>query len=318
MDKKAQVVMVTLWVMAIFAVLALSIGRQVSLGLRLSQYQVDKMKSLYLARAGIAVAIREVETDANDVDSLAEAWADNEKKFKEIRPSTDSGGFAEVGLIPQAGGAVTVWGITDEERRVNINTAAPGLLSEILAQAGVQEHADTATAVCAWRGDQSLPAPEYKMLGYMNKGAAFTNPEELTLVMGLDAGAYEAVAGAVTTWGSGRINLNTASESVLAALIAYCKGRVGSQDNDPGNLTERIARIRPAASFGDLVSKLKEEGELSSGQTNVLNELQVVSDLKSTCFRIVSRGRLDQSPVSSTIECVFCREDDTMPYWHES
>ena len=51
--------MISLWILAILTILAVGIGHRVSMGLRLARYQKDKLKGLYLAKAGLKVLIVE-------------------------------------------------------------------------------------------------------------------------------------------------------------------------------------------------------------------------------------------------------------------
>ncbi len=115
MRKKAQVLIISLWILAILAMLSVSIGRRVSMALRLSRYQKERLRSAYFAQAGINIAIGEIEKDK---------WADNQEKFAKISLDSNINEFA------------TVSSVIDEERKININTATQELLTELLNPTG--------------------------------------------------------------------------------------------------------------------------------------------------------------------------------------
>ena len=154
MTKKAQVLVVSLWILATLTILAVGIGHRVSMALRLSRYQRDKFKALYLARAGLNRAIAELEKDTtNDYDTLNESWVNNEEAFKRIVLNDNQSEFATVsyGTLDEYSNPKTVYGVVDEERNININTAPKELLVELLDKKGISNPSDIANNICAWR-----------------------------------------------------------------------------------------------------------------------------------------------------------------------
>ncbi len=287
--KKAQIIIVALWALVILAILAISIGQRVSQALRLSRYQQDKLKSMYLAKTNLNLAINEIFKNAESIGSVE----------------------APTGLDT----------ISSEESRININKAGKDLLGVLLTKAGVANYAELAENICAWRGD-AVVAPDYSELGYPNKTATLSNTEELVLVKGVKDIAqesYDKLKNLITVYGSGRVNINTADPQVLEILIEYCKKQLQSQnnnENDPGDLLEKITQARPFSSAVDFNELIRNQGSPASGQVNILNELAGLIDFKSSCFRIHSNGKIKN--VSSSIQCVFDKNKKKIVYWHES
>jgi len=60
MRKNGQVLIISLWILVILAMLSVSIGHRVSMALRLSRYQKERLMAGYLAKAGINIAIGEI------------------------------------------------------------------------------------------------------------------------------------------------------------------------------------------------------------------------------------------------------------------
>ncbi len=84
-QNKAQVIIITLWIMIILSLLAISVANRVSLGLRLSRYARDGIKVDALAMAGINRAVIEIEGDNAGYYPSGTYWGESEKKFKEIK-----------------------------------------------------------------------------------------------------------------------------------------------------------------------------------------------------------------------------------------
>lgn len=321
-DKKGQTLIITLWILVILTILAVSIGNRVSFGLRLSNYQANKLKALCLAKAGISRAIVELKKDTNNYDAINESWAYNEEAFKKIVLDEQGSGFASVSYVVNLGeNKYTIYGAADEERKININTATKDLLEQFLKGQNVVNSEVIANNICAWRGDLEVEIPEYSDLGYPNKGKLFTNIYELILVKDLDSETYDKITSSVTVYGEGKVNINTTDEMTLNALIEYCRAKITNGENDPGDLSARIMQLRFQTyftSFDDLKTKLKEQSDLTSGQINILNEMPAVADFKSTCFSIVSNGKMIHRNISAVIKATFDRKKNKIIYWHES
>jgi DNA uptake protein ComE-like DNA-binding protein len=104
------------------------------------------------------------------------------------------------------------YGMQDEEARVNINTAPLALLATLPGLT-----AATAEAIVAQRQQQPWIAPEELVRRGLVSAASFYGTAEQAGV-----GAY------LTAWGSGRINVNTASLPVLAALPEMTPAMAGT------------------------------------------------------------------------------------------
>lgn len=313
--------MVSLWILVILTLLAIGIGHRVSFGLRLSRYQRDKFKGLYLAKAGINWAILEIEKDDPNYDNLNDSWSNNEEKFKKIAFEENEIDYATVNYVTvgENNNPKTIYGVTDEERYININTAPSALLIELLNKISVINASEIANNICAWRGDTGIEIPEYEELGYTNKGSSFLNKEELLLVKDINRQIYENLQYLITIWGYGKVNINTTPKEILGILIGYCQKQLiskGVTENDPQDLLDRIMEARPANDFSDLQAKLNAQGSLNSGQINILNELKTVIIFKSSCFYIQSSGKINDK-YSAAINCIFDRYNKKIIYWHE-
>jgi len=323
MNKKAQVLMISLWILAALTMLAVSLGYRVSLALKISGYQKDKTKGLYLAKAGINRAIAELEKDTNNYDALNESWADNKEIFEKIFFGDNQNEFSEVSYMSRENEEEkTKFGVIDEERKININTAPKELLSELLQIKEIGNPESIANNICAWRGDSAgdINIPDYREAGYSNKNNKFSNKEELILIQGLEQENYEKLKDSVTVWGSGMVNINTAAQETLDTLVNYGIKQLEKESNpnkEPGDLITQIITLRSEGKFFTSIADLKGYLSLTSGQNNILNKLIDVTAFKSSCFYIASNGKINNNPAYA-INCVFAKDTKKIIYWHEN
>jgi len=316
MKTKAQVLIISLWILAILAVLSVSIGHRVSMSLRLSRNHKERLQALYLAKAGINIAIGEIGKDDASYDSLKDSWVENHEKFDKILFDDVKNEFA------------TVTQIVDEERKININTAARELLVELLNYTGIVNPDELANNICAWRGDSGITIPDYQPLGYENKGGQFSNIEELMLVKGFTEDDFNSIKDMITIYplaGEARININTASRSILEILMnTYAKKLLerGVPIQDSTGLLESIIEFRNKGGIFSDVNIESAMERLSDEQKNILNDsvdgLKNKITVKSNYFRIIAQGQIRASKPQRKIECVFDRSTKKIVFWQEN
>ena len=335
MNRKAQVLIIILWILITLTILAVGIGHRVSLALRISKYQRDKIKALYLARAGMERAIAELKKDTNNCDGLIETWStgkDAEGKFifKDVELQAGTGEKFTV-KYPAAqddtSGDESRF-IIDAESKININTASKELLETLLGKYAVSTNPSViADNILVWRTATGVAAPSDEDLGgYTNKRNSFSNVEELMLVKDVTPEIYNSVKDFITVYGSGMVNLNTAGLSTIEILIATCVKQLEKEsvaDREPGDLANRIHTLQQDknmfANLADMQNKLQGEGGLTSAQLNIFGKLASYADVKSTCFYIVSSGKIERDNFTYTIECVYDRQPPgKIVYYHES
>ena len=202
MDRKGQVIILSLWILIILTALAISLGHKVSMALRTSGYQKNRLQALYLAKAGLNRAISEINNDSTpDFDGTKDNWADNKEVFGKISFSQAEDEYASVNYqVSENEQTNTVFGARDEERKININTAPRELLEKLLSANGASNAPELSNSICAWRGGAGpeITIPDYKEAGYSNKGALFSSLEELILVQGMDKGLLNKIKDLVT------------------------------------------------------------------------------------------------------------------------
>ncbi|MCX5697176.1 MAG: hypothetical protein NTU54_04310 [Candidatus Omnitrophica bacterium] len=327
--RRASVLMVSLWVLLILTMLAVSVGHRVSMALKLTQYQRDAVNAAFLAKAGINRAISVIDSNNNKVYN---PWANNEDVFKKITFGANEDEFVSVNYVDNDV-PKTVFGVRDEESRINIQLANWSLLKQLCNSCYVDtddQLGKLANYILLWRGDSvSLTGDEGK--GF--KGAPFANPEELLVVLecffrdNVDphSNVYRAKArnlfaciqDKITVWGDGKLNINTVSEPVLSIFLeslATNKDKAGAIA-----LADEIILLRTTNL--NSISNLKPFNN-SDDIKNLKNQDLLVSFnpafsfLDSNYFRIQASGTCRN--VSRDITAVYDRQGKKVVYWHEN
>lgn len=255
-DKRAAVLITSLWIVTILTALCVSVAHRSAITLKLSSYQTDKIKAHLIARAGIhkALALKRLEYEkkrSHTIDALSQLWANQPEIFKNYSfgegfyniaypaPDEEKGFFHKQKTF--------LYGLSDEASRLNINKASPEMLTQLIILFGVDEDEAEEIAYCIvdWRDEDSDIGkhPEFKrILGaedeyyqgldkpYPCKNGDFELIEELLLVKQVSSTifyGYKDKKGKtsvglkdfVTIYTDGEVNINTASERVLSALF---------------------------------------------------------------------------------------------------
>jgi type II secretory pathway component PulK len=221
-------------------------------------------------------------------------------------------------------------GTFDEERKININTAGLSTLARLFKIVlGYDDMAaqELAASIIDWRDPDSLltiPIGSAEDSYYRNfpyayeaKDGPFEVLQELLLVKGMTNEVFEKIKKYITIYGDGKININTASAEVLAALglsntlvskiIAFRCGEdgiVGSADDGvvdaPGNVAAAVEKRYPIN-----IAEVKQL-ELIAEQLTTSPGYFMIKSIVQT-----PRGRLAETV------CVVDREGN-ITYWHES
>lgn len=334
-ERRGTILITSLWIMAILSILALGIGFRVSVEARLAKYNIDRIKALYLAKAGVVKMQARLSKGANSYDSLYECGisfffeekSDPGKITAIFNGSLGDGSFS----VAYREGGVTYQGISDEERKININTAPQVVLESLFRYVG--EDPTIAPSIVAWRSPgpglddgyyESLPSP------YECKHEKFSVIEELLLVKGMTRQIFDKIKEHVTFFGDPAkfvVNINTAPREVLSVLMM-----AGSSVNVPVDkvtadiLADRLVAFRNGY---DGIKGTKDDNIFTADigidsivpeLSTQLPELKKYFTTKSGYFRIESNGVINKSKVEKRIVCVAHKElqkEPVLKYYRE-
>lgn len=227
MDRKASVLILALWsicLLSVFAViLSYTIRQRISLVERLKELEELSL----IAEAGIKKTIFYLlKTLPEETPSNARGiWGENPAFFKNMAIGE---GICNIGYEMEKN---FYYGLIDEERKININTADLRLLKNffqvVLGFDGMLAQ-DLAASIIDWRDeDNMLSVPlgsaedayyRWEKYSYEAKDAPFQVLDELLLVKGMNQDIFNKIKDYFTIYSDGRININTASREVLLSL----------------------------------------------------------------------------------------------------
>lgn len=271
---------IVLWVLVILMVIAGEFSFTMRVEGSAARNFKDEVSAYHLALAGINLAVAEL--------SGAYSLVAVDRDGKVVLVKREGGGLKplEAQRVLELGEGKVSYEIEDERGKININTASRETIDELLRLTGVEKtERDTITdSILDWKDSNheyhlngaedddysSLPVP------YEAKDDDLDTVEELLLVKGVtpevfygsgrapqwltngEKGAtgkdYDGVARFLSTKGDGRINVNTAAQTVLEA--AFGKGKASEimlrretegffeQSADGGTVSSEIFTVR--------------------------------------------------------------------------
>lgn len=325
---RGSILIVVIWAIGLLGFLAASLASRGVWALELSTRMHQQLETSYIAAGAIERALDMLESDTTPQwDGFSDLWATRRDGFAD--QVLGAGGFSIVYPHPTPEGKDgEIFGLIDEERFLNLNTAPEAVLNSLLRRTGglnEDEAMMAAEAIEDWRDKDQEPRPHgaesFYYLGledaYESKDGPFENVEELRLVRGMTPDVYERVAPLVTVFGSGQVNINTADEPVLKALGLSPKGIKGLElyragnDNTPGTADDRVLESASA-----MTSQLG--SFLPNDDLNLLVRLaqQHVIGTTSEEFRVMITARTDRSEREGHVRCVITRKGQ-IKAWEE-
>lgn len=321
-SQKGAVLIVVLWVLVAMSLLALSFSAAIRTEVSATKNVVDQKQSYYFARAGIEYAVYRILEAQMTFFQVQQQQEQGPGAIPEVLT-----GFLQLEL---ANGGADVE-IIDETGKINLNTAPPHLIYNLLIMVGVDPGlADVITdSVEDWRDPdelhrangaendyyQALPHP------YPAKNGPFDLPEELLLVRGVTAEIYYGRKGLtdagerVEYYGlqkyftaftrTVQINVNSAPLPVLAAV--------------PGLDHATAARIVELRQAQPLMNPSEIMERLPGIPTDTLAYLTAA---RSQVYTLISDGHVSESRVVNRIRAVvqtgLAGKGYAVLYWNES
>ena len=265
------------------------------------------------------------------VDTLNSQWADLPSVFKDVKMGNGSFSTRYEHANNVTGKKEIIYGITDEERKININYADRDVFKRLVMNTtGI--HSDKALAladnIIDWRDTDDKRGPKtpatseeirYKNSGikYVPRNLPFKVVEEILLVDGMSFEIFSSIREYITVFGSSKININTASKIVLTSLgmsrqavdqiILFRAGADMKEGSKDDNVFSSINSIAAEISvFGVLSQKDKEK------LTDLI--FMNILDVRSTCMRSSIVGSVFSGRMYGEIVCVFDKEG-RIEYW---
>jgi general secretion pathway protein K len=325
--KKGSILIIVLWVLFFLGILALAVRSSIWPQLDMAKRFKNRAQMYYLAKAGVRRAIAEIRSDeTEDYDALNDNWSNNEEAFKNIELGN---GIFSVEYALDNG--ESRYGLIDEERKININSASLGVLVNLFTIVGrvtSSQALEIASSIIDWRDEDEEPLEDGAESGYyitlkppyICKNAEFGVLEELLFVKGMTEDIFYKVKEKITVYGEGAVNINTADSLVLRSLgmdsgladkiMKFRKGEDGKEATEDDNVFENIATLGNALSskVGINIDELDQLDRLRD---------QGLPTVNSNFFFGKSRASTPNKKYAMYINFVFDRREKVVKYWKE-
>jgi DNA uptake protein ComE-like DNA-binding protein len=270
MRQHASILVGLLWCLALLSVMAVGVLHTARMDLLVGKNFGDRLQAHYLALAGIEKARALLYQNAHDRSRSHKSHDgllyDNAAQFRDV--SLGRGGFRVIRRARRDEGGGILYGVSDEESRLNLNTAATDALNHLQGMTP-----EVLAAIDGWRGGSSLTSAGAEGDYYATlkppsqpRGGPFQTVRELLMVRGVeprrvlgrdahqnglleaagDTGEPFALPGAVEPDDLGWANLLTVNSSVNNVNAAGDE-RVNLQSADERALTELPGVTAPIA-----------------------------------------------------------------------
>jgi general secretion pathway protein K len=256
-----------IWVIVVLIAIVGEFAYSMRTEINISRNFKEEEEAYQLALAGIEEAKAELLTIANPSKMYM-----NEDGILVFDPEKEG--------VPERkndlGKGVIQYTITNEEGKLNLNTATPEQLRSIFLNSGVDtEDVDVIVdSIMDWRDTDDLHMLNgaeddyYESLNrpYSAKDGPFDSADELLLVKGMkpdiyfgsekkdDKNGYEGIGKYFTVYGSGRINIRTAPLSVLEAVMGPDMARNIIAQREAGAVAGPTAGGAVVSEFFSIVS----------------------------------------------------------------
>ena len=239
-NQRGAALVVALWTVLILSLLISGMAYEMHIEAGITSYARKRMKAQVAARGGVEYAKFLL---AKSYDVSAFEGEDEEKEALRTLAKNLSRGIGVAGAQVEMGDSTAKVDILPEAGRRNVNKLGDEDWEELLDQAGVPEEDWPELIDCFmdWTdaGDEHrLNGAEegdayYKEQGYEPKNAPLDTVDELMLIKGFTPAIVyggpppdpkseplRGIAHLLTTFGDGKVNVNTASREVLMTLTA--------------------------------------------------------------------------------------------------
>lgn len=228
-DERGVALLLVLWVTLLLAVMAAGFAASVRVEAVAALNARGEAEAHALAVAGFQQALAEL-FEAWDYNALTEDGQAALLRLAGGARRPDAGASPVVRRDGALTGGTFRYRLVDEERKINVNLANRAILIRLLEMVGVppgSERDTIADSILDWIDED----PFHRLNGaedehylrltppYRAKNGPLDSVEELRLIRGITPELYALLVPYLTVWGSGRINLNTASEAVLQVMV---------------------------------------------------------------------------------------------------
>lgn len=337
LDQKGAVLVISMWILIILTLLALSVGRRTAVELKILRHHLHRSQAFYLSKAGLERIYIEKKSDSNGYDALNEGWSNkrgpgNEPEFKDFvlgngKFTLRYDYFESLDKEPAA-----LYGMQDEQSKLNINKILDDADSrskelKALIEAVLKGNADAqalSDKLIDWIDSDNAARPrgreDYSEKGITPKNKPLERLEELLMIDGFTPEIVSKLVNYLTIYGDGPVNINSAPREIFMALglseeaaeniLSYRAGSDGKIATADDGVMDDV---------NDLPS-IFSTGALSAQDASIINKLINTQRItvNSRAYRAKSYGTVYNvsRQITSVVE-IKPRENPRQLYWYE-
>ena len=315
---RGSLLIITLWMIAILSVMAVAIGRSLSLHIQVMKYHLAQEQVAALARGGVYLALERLRQDQDEdtkqnepVDSLGEAWATPGST------SQSDGPWWEVPWTPDGTAETEPAGkikirIIDAERKLNLNAANNPNLQQQLQSPLLDIPPDVAEDIVNYQKPPPAGAPPDDL----PKGRPIAVMEELLELSPVKMELFETLEQFSFPFSSEanvKVNINTADqEALVAAGLLSNPAQEGVTSADAKALTD----LRPNNYLTSVSPKPADKNGGAPASLDFMSRPPFSSvasrfGVKSDTFIVTTTASLKTPRVQHHVEAVFQRAPQT-------
>jgi len=322
-NREGSILILALWILLMLSIILIPVAGFVRNSIELNR-KVDIRQKLHLITDSAvkkAINYLKFNDDSADYDSLRDTWTNNIVEFKDMEIGD---GFATISYTKEG---VTYYGIIDQERKLEISDwealTEKDIKQIFLLKGGVYEYEATTLedSILDWQdGDsdvrtQGAENTYYESLSpsYGCKNQNIGILEELLFIKGFTNEIYDNIDPYICVYCDSKLNINTASETVLLAtgflqdtvnkILLFRRGT----DNTEGTIDDNVFDDEEKISDVLVAQAGYSVGNDSQFDTFVDGKL----DVQSVHFRIEVEATLPNTRLAKKLICIVNREGNT-------
>ena len=310
--RTGSLLIITLWMIAVLTVLSVAIARHLSLEIRLTKNRLALEQAKILARSGIYLAMQRLSRDQEESDGLSYDWlGDDWAYIPPAQPDDDPTRWvvpfpADEATEVRFAGHLTVQ-ISDEERKLPLNTATPAILLALTGDTGIVQ-----AIVDAF--DESDPAEDRPggTPPYFAKNGPFVRHEELLDLPDMTSEVYDVLQAATSPHllETEPMNINTVTFDVLRAM-GVTESTIDSltlfRDGLDGPTEHALDGIFTQAGVAILETLKNTIGIDLAGTDDGTLLSSNAFNVSSNVFTVAAEGHIARPPVRVRLEAVIRR-----------
>lgn len=330
-QRQGFILIFTLWVLGFLTVLIVGLTAGIRQKIVLLEKLDQRSRISHLLEASVKYSCAYVSNQLNASGQVYNATIkmklhNNPEAFGQFSLADDTSTISYT--LPNQ---TEVFGVVDEERKINLNTTNTFTLSRLIERV-LSLKPDTASAMAAdildWRqlgesqivGFYSQGYYENLEFPYVKKNANYESLDELLLVKGITKDIYDKLINFVTIYGDGKVNINTAPDEVLYAL--------GLDDDLLQTILEAREGKDKIEATGDdhvflksfdVANEINSIIKLNSAQIrtiDIMNQQGLLTTV-SYYFSVEAVARLAHNTYSKKVRAVISARENKIVYWSE-